>query len=78
MSGQPPASEQPAWDDPLAPAGISWIMAMNYAARMFRMADEGMSGKKFVNVEWHSTLCAVGQGWVAYAREITTHSRAPR
>jgi hypothetical protein len=57
--------------DNLAPAGISWEVAMKNAAEIL----QEMSRHK-INVTLWPTQSAAAQAWIAYAREITMHARA--
>lgn len=70
------SSEPP--DSQLAPGGITWEMAMNNAAyAMSKLPREGSlsMGKKNVMSEFN---LALAQGWIAFSRELTMHSRGMR
>jgi hypothetical protein len=76
----PPNNQQSSTpsDSQLAPGGITWEVAMNNAAYvMSKLPRESTwkSGRDNVAVELN---IALAQGWIAFARELTMHSRGKR
>lgn len=60
----------------LAPAGITWEMAMTKAGEI--LADLPHKTPKFGLPEFWSSRSAQAQAWIAFAREITMHTRATK
>jgi hypothetical protein len=57
----------------LTPGGISWEEAMENAAEILRqLARHG----KWTQIDAWGEYSAAAQAWIAYAREITMHTRA--
>jgi len=62
--------------DPLAPGGITWEIAMTRAAELLTLVDGEIpifspkQGALWTMVPPHA------QAWIAFARELTMHTRA--
>ena len=61
--------------DTLAVNDITWLKAMEAAARLLARADE-YSNKRSQQYEYISANSSLAQGWISLAREITMHARA--
>jgi hypothetical protein len=61
--------------DSLAVNDITWVKAMESAARVLVRADE-YSNRKALQYEYISSQASLAQAWIALAREITMHARA--
>jgi len=61
--------------DPLAPAGITWEMAMTNAGEILSSVDrpKKVSAK---GIEWWTVHASLAQAWIGFARELTMHTRA--
>jgi hypothetical protein len=66
----------PSPADTLAVRGVTWLKAMESAVEILEKVDQYTNRKMLSNPEWMTANCAVAQGWMALAREITMHSRA--
>jgi len=62
--------------NPPAPSQITWEMAMNNAA--YILSDLKVQAPKLGNPEWYSARASLAQAWIAFARELTMHSRVIR
>jgi hypothetical protein len=61
--------------DTFTAAGITWEMAMANAARILTDLPEK---PKMGNTDWWAARSAQAQAWIAFARELTMHTRATR
>jgi hypothetical protein len=62
--------------DPLAPAGITWEIAMTRAAELLAMVDGDMPLFSPKQQGLWTTVPQHAQAWIAFARELTMHTRA--
>jgi hypothetical protein len=68
----------------LAPAGITWEMAMAKAGEMLAtlptdLATATMRARKIVDApEYVNARASAAQAWISFARELTMHGRATR
>jgi len=59
--------------DQLAPAGITWEVAMTNAAEILSALPHK---PKMGSPDWWAARSGQAQAWIAFARELTMHSRA--